>query len=82
MDALGQQFHLNKEQIGAIAGIAFLGFTVAIFFGGQVVDALGMGRVLAPCLRLPCYGHCADHRRERLLAPVGRERCCSDWAMD
>ncbi len=46
MNALGQQFHLNKEQVGAIAGIAFLGFTVAIFFGGQVVDALGMGRVL------------------------------------
>ena len=43
MDALGHQFHLNKEQVGAIAGIAFLGFTVAIFFGGQVVDALGMG---------------------------------------
>ena len=47
MDALGLQFQLNKEQVGAIAGIAFLGFTVAIFFGGQVVDALGMGRVLA-----------------------------------
>ena len=47
MDALGHQFHLDKEQVGAIAGIAFLGFTIAIFFGGQVVDALGMGRVLA-----------------------------------
>ena len=53
MDALGLQFHLNKEQVGAIAGIAFLGFTVAIFFGGQVVDALGMGRVLG--LAFACH---------------------------
>ena len=47
MDALGLRFTLNKEQVGAVAGIAFLGFTASIFFGGQVVDALGMGRVLA-----------------------------------
>ena len=47
MDALGLHFTLNKEQVGAVAGIAFLGFTASIFFGGQVVDALGMGRVLA-----------------------------------
>ena len=47
MDALGLQFSLSKEQVGAVAGIAFLGFTASIFFGGQVVDALGMGRVLA-----------------------------------
>lgn len=46
MDALGLRFHLDKQQVGAIAGIAFIGFTVAIFFGGQVVDAVGMGRVL------------------------------------
>lgn len=53
MDALGQQFALNKEQVGAIAGIAFIGFMVAIFFGGQVVDALGMGRVLG--LAFACH---------------------------
>ena len=53
MDALGQQFHLDKQQVGAIAGIAFLGFTIAIFFGGQVVDALGMGRVLG--LAFACH---------------------------
>ena len=47
MDALGLRFTLDKEQVGAVAGIAFLGFTASIFFGGQVVDALGMGRVLA-----------------------------------
>lgn len=53
MDALGLQFVLDKEQVGAIAGIAFLGFTLSIFFGGQVVDALGMGRVLG--LAFACH---------------------------
>lgn len=46
MDALGHQFQLDKEQVGAIAGLAFLGFTASIFFGGQIVDIFGMGRVL------------------------------------
>ena len=46
MDALGLRFHLSKEQVGAIAGIAFLGFTISIVLGGQICDALGMGRLL------------------------------------
>lgn len=53
MDALGLQFGLTKENVGAVAGIAFIGFTVSIFFGAQVVDAVGMGRVLG--LALLCH---------------------------
>lgn len=43
---LGQNFSLTKEQLGYIAGAAFWGFTISIFIGGQLCDALGMGRLL------------------------------------
>ena len=46
MSALGSEFHLSNEHVGAIAGIAFLGFTISIVIGGQLCDALGMGRLL------------------------------------
>jgi len=46
MSLLGIEFHLNDEHVGAIAGIAFLGFTISIVIGGQVCDAIGMGRLL------------------------------------
>jgi fucose permease len=47
MGNLGQDFSLNKEQVGYIAGAAFWGFTISIFIGGQLCDWLGMGRLLA-----------------------------------
>lgn len=40
--ALSAAFHLNKEQMGLIWGPAFLGFTIAIFISGAVIDAIGM----------------------------------------
>jgi fucose permease len=46
MGVLGSEFHLTNENVGAIAGIAFLGFTISIVIGGQVCDAIGMGRLL------------------------------------
>lgn len=46
MGALGTNFSLNNEQVGAIAGIAFLGFTLAMVVGGPLCDVLGMGRIM------------------------------------
>ena len=43
---LGTEFSLNKEQLGMAAGAWAYGFTISIFIGGQLVDALGMGRIL------------------------------------
>jgi len=51
----GNQFHLNKEQLGWIFGPAFYGFTLAMVFGGPLCDVLGMKRLLG----LAFIGHVA-----------------------
>lgn len=53
MGDLGKQFDFSKAQLGAISGIAFLGFTLAMVFGGPLCDVLGMGRLL----NLAVLGH-------------------------
>ena len=40
------QFNLNNEQVGWINGTAFWGFTLAMMFGGPLVDTLGIKRIL------------------------------------
>jgi len=45
--ALGAEFSLDKEQLGMAAGAWAYGFTISILVGGQLVDALGMKRILA-----------------------------------
>ena len=35
------------SKVTSVAGIAFLGFAVSVFFGSPLCDALGMGRLLA-----------------------------------
>jgi fucose permease len=40
------QFHLTNEQVGWVNGSAFWGFTLAMMFGGPLVDALGLGRIV------------------------------------
>ena len=47
MGNLGTEFSLNKEQLGMAAGAWAYGFTISIVIGGQLVDAVGMGRILA-----------------------------------
>jgi MFS family permease len=44
---LGTDFSLNKEQLGLAAGAWAYGFTLSILVGGQLVDILGMRRILA-----------------------------------
>lgn len=46
-------FALTKTELGWIAGAAFWGFGLAIFFGGPLCDILGMGNLL----RLAAAGH-------------------------
>jgi MFS family permease len=46
LDALGADFHLDRQQTGVILSPAFWGFTVSIFIGGSLVDFLGMRRLL------------------------------------
>jgi len=53
MSTVGTQFGFSKEDLGKIAGIAFLGFTLAMVFGGPLCDVLGMGRLL----NLAVLGH-------------------------
>ena len=40
------QFNLTNEQVGWISDTAFWGFTLAMVFGGPLVDALGLKRIL------------------------------------
>jgi MFS family permease len=40
------QFNLTNEQAGWVNGTAFWGFTLAMMFGGPLVDALGFKRIL------------------------------------
>jgi MFS family permease len=46
LDALGADFHLNKEQLGILLSPAFWGFTISIMIGGALVDFFGMRRLL------------------------------------
>src|SRR4030095_15726275 len=46
LNTLGDQFHLNKAELGTIAATAFWGFPLAVIIGGMVVDLIGMKRLL------------------------------------
>ena len=41
-----QEFNLTHTQVGWIVGTAFWGFTLAMVFGGPLVDIIGIGRIL------------------------------------
>jgi MFS family permease len=45
--AWGTEFNLTATQIGWIVGTAFWGFTIAMVFGGPLVDIIGIGRIIA-----------------------------------
>jgi fucose permease len=49
------EFNLTNEQAGWVNGTAFWGFTLAMVFGGPLVDALGLGRIIS----LAFVGHAA-----------------------
>lgn len=41
------EFSLTKTEVGWIVGTAFWGFTVAMVFGGPLVDIIGIGRIIS-----------------------------------
>lgn len=49
------QFNLTNEQVGWVGGTAFWGFTLAMMFGGPLVDSLGFKRILG----IAFVGHAA-----------------------
>jgi MFS family permease len=51
----GREFNLDKEQVGWVFSPAFWGFTLAMVFGGPLVDVLGMKRLIG----LAFIGHVA-----------------------
>jgi MFS family permease len=46
LNELGNEFSLNKTQLGTIAATAFWGFPLAVVIGGMVVDIIGMKKLL------------------------------------
>lgn len=46
MPTFEAEFGLDKEQVGYVAGTAFWGFTLAMFFGGPLVSIVGMRRII------------------------------------
>jgi fucose permease len=42
-----REFNLTHTQVGWIVGTAFWGFTLAMVFGGPLVDIIGIGRIIA-----------------------------------
>jgi fucose permease len=41
------EFNLTNTEVGWIVGTAFWGFTLAMVFGGPLVDVIGIGRILS-----------------------------------
>jgi MFS family permease len=47
VDAWVSEFNLSHTQVGWIVGTAFWGFTLAMVFGGPLVDIIGIGRIIS-----------------------------------
>jgi MFS family permease len=43
----GIEFNLTNTEVGWITGTAFWGFTLAMVFGGPLVDIIGIGRIIS-----------------------------------
>jgi MFS family permease len=47
VNAWATEFNLTHTQVGWIVGTAFWGFTLAMVFGGPLVDIIGIGRIIS-----------------------------------
>jgi fucose permease len=47
VESWATEFNLTHAQVGWIVGTAFWGFTLAMVFGGPLVDIIGIGRIIA-----------------------------------
>jgi fucose permease len=46
VESWAAEFNLTHTEVGWIVGTAFWGFTIAMFFGGPLVDIIGLGRII------------------------------------
>jgi MFS family permease len=56
LGSLGNQFHLDVQQLSIITATAFWGFPLAVVLGGFIVDAIGMKRLLLAAFILHLLG--------------------------
>lgn len=47
VQAWATEFNLTHAEVGWIVGTAFWGFTLAMIFGGPLVDIIGIGRIIS-----------------------------------
>jgi len=47
VSAWATEFNLTFTEVGWIVGTAFWGFTIAMVFGGPLVDIIGLGRIIS-----------------------------------
>ena len=47
VEAWATEFNLTHTEVGWIIGTAFWGFTLAMVFGGPLVDIIGIGRIIS-----------------------------------
>ena len=47
VESWATEFNLTHTQVGWIVGTAFWGFTLAMIFGGPLVDIIGIGRIIS-----------------------------------
>ncbi len=47
VEAWATEFNLTHTEVGWIIGTAFWGFTLAMVFGGPLVDIIGLGRIIS-----------------------------------
>ena len=47
VEAWATEFNLTHTEVGWIVGTAFWGFTLAMVFGGPLVDVIGIGRIIS-----------------------------------
>ncbi len=47
VQAWATEFNLTHTEVGWIVGTAFWGFTIAMIFGGPLVDIIGIGRIIS-----------------------------------
>jgi fucose permease len=47
VEAWATEFKLSHTEVGWIVGTAFWGFTLAMVFGGPLVDIIGIGRIIS-----------------------------------
>jgi fucose permease len=47
VEAWATEFNLTHTEVGWIVGTAFWGFTLAMVFGGPLVDIIGIGRIIS-----------------------------------